>query len=181
MATNLAHKRMRIRFDARMRTKSVSCTCRTGTGSQKFSKSHASISRTTSWGFSIHLANANHDRGCPHSAGVEKSWSMALRLAYCSKFLARAVQASVSLTRGAGGIALSPNLQLRCLVPYDSPAIALITEPFPDNETFDNIKIVASQRVQRLRQMFQDGKASPYDVDIHGNTLLHVSDLGRYV
>ena len=101
---------------------------------------------------------------------------MTLSLAYCSKSLARAVEASLSLTRGAGGIALSPNLQLRCLVPDDCPAFVLIRERFPDDMSFDDIKTVASQRVQILRQMFQDGKASPYDVDIHGNTLLHVSD-----
>lgn len=41
--------------------------------------------------------------------------------------------------------------------------------------TFDDAKLVASQRVQRLRQMFQDGKASPYDVDIYGNILLHLA------
>ena len=176
MATNLAHKRMRIRSDARMRPKSVSCTCRTGTGSQKFSKSHASYSRTTSWAFSIHLANANHGRDCPRSAGVETSWSMALRLAHCSKLLARALDATVSFTRGAGPIALSPTLKLRCLVPYDSPAFTLVRDTYLDNMTFDDMKIVADQRVQILRQMFQDGKASRYDVDIDGHTLLHVSD-----
>ena len=101
---------------------------------------------------------------------------MRFRLAFCSKFLARAVQASVSLTTGAGGTALSQNLRLKCLVPYDSPAFALIKQPFPNDMTFDDLKIVASQRVQILRQMFQDGKASPYDVDIDGDTLLHVSD-----
>ena len=103
-----------------------------------------------------------------------------MSLACCSNFLARAVEASFSLTRGAGGTALSPNLQLRCLVAYDSRAFALIREDFPGDVpgdmTLDDMKIVASQRVQILRQMFQDGKASPYDVDIDGNTLLHVSD-----
>lgn len=101
---------------------------------------------------------------------------MALRLAHCSKLLARALEASVSFTRGAGGIALSPTLQLRCLVPYDSPAFELIRAHDLHNMTFGDMKIVADQRVQILRQMFQDRKASPYDVDINGDNLLHVSD-----
>ena len=178
MATNLAHKRIRIPSNARLRTTSVGCTCPTSTGSQQFSKSHASNSRATSWDFSIHSANLHHDRHCLHYAWDETSWSMRLRLAYCSKLLARAVEASLSLTRGAGGIALSPTLQLRCLVPFDSPAFTLVRDPFPRGMTFDDKEIVANQRLQILRQMFQDGKASPYDVDVNGNTLLHVSDPG---
>ena len=176
MTTKLVHRTTKVPSDPQTRRTWAGCACRYSSRSQQYSKWQASNSKTTSWNFSIHSANRNHDRDCPHSACVETSWSMRLSLACCSKFLARAVEASLSLTRGAGGTALSPNLQLRCLVPYDSPAFALMGEQYPESMTFDDIKIVASQRVQRLRNMFQDGKASPYDVDIGGNTLLHVSD-----
>ena len=176
MATNLMYKTTRVPSDARMRRTWAGCACRHRSRSQQYSKWQASNSKTTFWNFSMHSANRHHDRDCPLSACVESFWSIRLSLACCSKFLAKAVEASLSLTRGAGGTALSPNVQLKCLVPYDSPAFALIKEPYPDDMTFDDIKIVASQRVQILRQMFQDGKASPYDVTIDGDTLIHVSD-----
>ena len=175
MTTNLVYKTTKFPSDAQMRRTWAGCACRYWSRSQQYSNWQASNSRT-SWNFSMHSANRNHDRDCPHSSCVETSWSMRLSLACCSKFLARAVEASLSLTRGAGGTALSPNLQFRCLVSYDSPAFGLMGKPFPDDMTFDDMKTVASQRVQILRQMFQDGKASPYDVDIDGNTLLHVSN-----
>ena len=184
------HKTTTIPSDARTRRTWAGCACRYWSRNKQYSKWRASNSRTTSWNISIHSANRNHDRDCPHSACVETFWSIQLSLACCSKFLAKAVEASLSLTRGAGGTALSPNLQLRRLVPYDSPAFALLQELSParmtfdehqgklspERMTFDDIKFLASQQVQTLRQMFQDGKASPYDVTINGYTLLHVSD-----
>lgn len=71
-------------------------------------------------------------------------------------------------------MSLSPTVRLRCLVASDSPAFELIGRRFPYRMTANNIEAVVSQRVQSLRQMFQDRTASPYDVDIDGNTLLHV-------
>ena len=180
MTTKLVYRTTKLPSSPQMGSTWAGCACRYRNGSQQYSRSQASNSRTTSWSISIHSANRNHDRDCPHSACVETSWSMRLSLACCSKFLARALQTSLSLARGAGGVALSPNLQLRCLVPSDSPAFALVMEWFPRDITLDNLMIVASQRVQTLRQMFQDGKASPYDVEINGNTLLHVSDPWYY-
>ena len=178
MTTTLVCRTAKFPSDPHMGRTWAGCACRYRSKSQQYSKSQASNSRTTSWNISIHLANRNHDRDCPHSACVETSWSMRLSLAFCSKFLTRAVEASLSLTRGAGGTALSPKLQSRCLVSDDSPAFVLASEAFhiPRNVSFEYMKMVVSQRVQILRQMFQDGKASPYDVDIHGNTLLQVSN-----
>ncbi|KAM0804469.1 hypothetical protein BDR22DRAFT_960096 [Usnea florida] len=173
MTTKLMCRTNKVPSDPQMRRTWADCACRYRSRRQQYSKLQASDSKTISWSISIHSANRNHDRDCPLSVCVETSWSMRLSLASCTKFLARAVEASLSLTRGAGGIALSPNLQLRCVVPYNSPAFTLMREPYPDDMTFDDTKIAASQRMQILRQMFQEGRASPYDVCMDGNTLLH--------
>ena len=173
MTTKLVCRTAKTPYDPQMGRTWAGCACRYRSRTSEW---QASNSRTTSWNFAIHSANRNHDRDCPHSACVETSWSMRLSLACCNNFLARAVEASLCLTRGAGGIALSPNLQLRRVVPFSSPAFTLIYEPFPYDMTFDDIRIAASQRMQILRQMFQDGKATPYDVDTHGNTLIQVSN-----
>lgn len=152
------------------------CTCRLQTSSQQYSSSQNGNSRKTLLTVSLHSANTNHHRGCPHSSLVESSWSLKFRLAYCSRLLARAVQTSISLTKGAGGTSLSPNMTFRCLVADDSPAFALMRDPWTWNKSVNDIETVVNQRVQSLRQMFQDRKASPYDIDMYGNTLLHVGN-----
>ena len=153
------------------------CACRLQTSSQQYSSSQNGNSRKTSWTVSLHSANTNHHRDCRYTSLVESSWSLKFRLAYCSRLLARAVQASISLTKGAGGTSLSPNITFRCLVAEDSPAFALMRHPWPQYISSNDIEAVVYQRVHSLRQMFQDCKASPYDIDIYGNTLLHVSNL----
>lgn len=159
----------------KMRTAKV-CPCRLQTSSQQYSSSRYGNFRKTSWTVSLHSANTNHHRGCPHSSLVESSWSLKFRLAYCSRLLARAVQASISLTKGAGGTSLSPNMTFRCLVADDSPAFALMRHPWSWNISVNDIETLVNQQVRSLRQMFQDHKASPYDIDLCGNTLLHVSN-----
>lgn len=154
------------------------CTCRFRTGSYIYSSSQHSKSRETSWTVSLHSSNRDHHHDCPLSACSESSWRLNFRLAYCSRLLARAVQASISFTKGAGGRSLSPIMNIRCLVANDSPGVALISEPFPRQMSASDIDTVVSQRVQSLRQLFQDGKASPYDVCINGDTLLHVGNSG---
>lgn len=110
MATKLTYKTTKVPSDAQMKRTWAGCACRYRSRNKQYSRRQASKSSTTSWTLSIHSANRHHDRECPHSACVETSWRMRLSLACCGKFLARAVEASLSLTRGAGGTALSPNL-----------------------------------------------------------------------
>lgn len=176
MAGRMAYRTVRTPSRVGIRRTGMVCTCASRTRSQQHSSSRSSYSRKTSWTVSMHSANTDHHHDCPHSAWVESSWSLNFRLAYYSRLLARAVQASVSFTKGAGGLSLSPTMRLRSLVPSESPAFALIGERFPWEMSANDIETVVNQRVQSLRQIFQDRKASPYDVDVYGNTLLHVGD-----
>lgn len=169
------------------------CTCSIQRSSRQYPSLRNSNSIQKSWLASMHSENSTHTDDCPHSAWAESSWSLKFRLAYCGRLLARAVEASVSFTKGAGGLSLSPTMRLRCLVAYDSPAFALISEPFWEEPSWEpwekpvgemsanDIEAVVNQRVQSLRQMFQERKASPYDMNIHGQTLLHVGTPGEVV
>ena len=178
IATSITNKTVTCPSRVRPTRTGTVCSCKFRTDSQKYSRSQYGNSRATSWTFSLNSANIDHRHDCPHSSWAESSWRLNFRLAYCSRLLARAVQTSISFTKGSGGMSLSPTMKLRCLVAHDSPGFALIREPLPWEMSVNDIETVVSQRVQNLRQMFQDRKASPYDVDLAGNTLIHVGIRG---
>ena len=95
---------------------------------------------------------------------------MRFRLAYCSRLLAGALQASLACTVGAGGASFTPSLDFRNVVAHDSPGFALINKI----EYGDHARRI-EKYIHDLRQLFQERRASPYDVDVDSNTLLHVS------
>jgi hypothetical protein len=83
----------------------------------------------------------------------------------------------MSVTRGAGGFAISPWLQFRAVVSRDSPAFALLDYWSPKIIAENDIIKCAEQILKQLYQLFQEGKASPTDILPHGTTLLHVSTI----
>lgn len=108
-----------------------------------------------------------------------------IRIKTCSAFLAGAVEASISIIRGAGGSSISPILQCARVVSRDSPAFRLVRlslDSDPSVPILNGIKIRSiselkahlENNMHQLARMFRDGRASPYDVDLDGNTLLHV-------
>jgi hypothetical protein len=94
---------------------------------------------------------------------------------YCSKVLGHSIAVELSLTRGAGGFAISPWLQLRAVVAKDSPAFALLSYESELRKAKNDISGRVKCILKQLHQLFQEGKASPTDVLPDGSTLLHVS------
>ena len=86
-----------------------------------------------------------------------------------------------SLTSGAGGFAISPQLTVIRVVDGDrSPAFLQVRAA---KEALNNMRqeerVVHRLRdvIENLRELFSAGDASPFDVDQHGRTLLHVSHM----
>ena len=74
------------------------------------------------------------------------------------------------------------SIKLRGVVFNDSPAFALLSpwgrrfdKTWPNLPTLDASVTLMRGVIDRLEILFSEGKASPTDVDICGNTLLHVS------
>lgn len=86
-----------------------------------------------------------------------------------------------SATRGTGGLAISPQLTLRAVVPDDSPAFRLLRSMsfFGHDAQFPNLKDRAEWVLYQLNLLFDNGEASPMDVTQDGETLLHVSKIPR--
>ncbi len=88
----------------------------------------------------------------------------------------KSIEASLKSTRGAGGAAISAFMRIRGVVFVNSPAFALV-----DSNTLSKVSAIEAFGpflrgiVQKLDALFNEGKASPTDIDDYGNTLLHVS------
>ena len=122
----------------------------------------------------LNTSSLNHHKDCPLSNYSKSEKLFKIRLWYCGGILAQAIEASIHLTRGAGGFSISPNLSFSCVVPSNSNAFRLF-------RSYDLIRGPRPQDldvlIESLSRLFQDGKASPRDVDEDGNSLLHVSYL----
>jgi hypothetical protein len=67
-----------------------------------------------------------HSVGCPYSSAFKKLDVFGVQLRYSNALLNWILKASISINRGAGGCSISPGLQFRPTVPWNSPAFELL-------------------------------------------------------
>ncbi|PMD67703.1 uncharacterized protein K444DRAFT_606604 [Hyaloscypha bicolor E] len=131
--------------------------------------------RATQWGplhIFRHTQTAEaHDKHCPYYVRSSKKSSFGARITVLNWFLAKAIEISFNHSEGAGGSSMSPTLTLRSLVRNDSPAFTLLNR----NEVrkYWANKNYLRQSLEQILKLFQEGEASPYDVDKKGRNLLH--------
>ena len=167
----------------RRRKRYQRCSCK-----PKHNSTYAEISSESSyfrtipnlkWHFIFETESMKHDPACYLFASSSSTTVAKFGVKRCGAFLSRAIEASISITRGAGGLSINHGLRCAHMVPANNPAFHLL---FRLRGRFDtdrkmNIGEVESSLetgIQDLARLFRDGKASPYDVDLEGNTLLHV-------
>jgi hypothetical protein len=116
---------------------------------------------------------SRHLKHCPFYVLDEETRSFGLKVTMFSRLLSGIIQLSFEATTGSGGFSLGRPLYFRAVVPYDSPAFALIEELEPPDPklSLGDVLALASE----LRKLYRNGDASPYDVNPCGETLLHVS------
>ena len=149
-----------------------SCTCI----SIRPRRSQHSISKNVS---ALWATKSSHNPGCPLSGLATRTDTAQLSFRFCNAFLSRTIQATMSLTRGAGGFSISPGLNFRNIVRYDSPASRLIYNEMLSWMSLapDDINQRSVIALNKLRRLFEEGKASPTDQTQYGWNLLHVKDL----
>ncbi len=116
-----------------------------------------------------------HEQCCPRRWTAGNTYTLDIRLAFCSMLLSKTVQATISLTRAAGGCSISPKLTFRATVPSDSGAFALLSWK---GRYLPQINV--DDLLWEVKKLFLEGKASPTDLDTDGGNLLHVSSLGLH-
>ena len=138
------------------------------------------VQSTTSWILgSASVSSAiltQHRSGCPFYVRCATQHRLSFDLKYTSVMLNIIARVSMSMNYGAGGSSLSPNLTLRGMRRENSPAFRLFDRAeWKDCNTAADAIAKMNQILLRLPQMFDEGKASPFDLDRNGNSLIWVS------
>ena len=118
-----------------------------------------------------------HSRGCPLFSSSWQTNTIGIKYVHAAAPLRVALELSLTATRGAGGISLSPLIQVRGFVRDDSPAFKLVNE-FNlklglSNAGDSELEVIKAMR--QIRSLFDEGKAKPGDVNTYGETILGVS------
>lgn len=103
--------------------------------------------------------------------------SIGIKYVHSSFLLSMVLELCLTMNRGAGGFSISPFLQVRGLMRNDSPAFNLIQELKDHSATANltDIELKVSNVIRQVRRLFDEGKATPSDVNSLGMNLLHVS------
>jgi hypothetical protein len=105
--------------------------------------------------------------------------STELATEYIRSVFGKTLKLAMNITRGAGGLSISPLLSVRGFIRDNSPIFALFELFFldPDYQRMygSNLTKYLDYASTRMLQLFNEGCGSPYDVDMDGNTILHVS------
>ena len=174
----------RLASGDRTRKRYQRCSCKTKHNSTYTEiSSKSSYFRTTSkptWRFIVETGSMSHHKACPLFVSPSSTTVAKFHMKRCGAFLSGAIEASISITRGAGGFSISPGLRFAHVVPANNPAFELLHRLrdmyFSPGQTnsIGELELSLETGVQDLTRLFRDGKASPYDVDLQGSTLLHV-------
>ena len=96
------------------------------------------------------------------------------RISFTGPLLQGAIQAAMSMTRGSGGFSLSPALAFNHVVRSDTGPFQFLN--FSGMSSIEHIvRNKLDFNKEKLVYLYQQGNASPSDVDENGDTVLHVS------
>lgn len=148
------------------------CGCQSSLRGSASKSYYLALTRKLHWRMNLALHLLSHRPSCPllHTYIISAKG--------CGTLLARAVEVSITITRGAGGFSISPVMQCLRVVPHDSPAFKLVDWSsalkrglVKSTTEFDNILL---DNFSKIVLLFEAGKASAHDVDPHRESLLHV-------
>lgn len=107
----------------------------------------------------------------------ESTRSARLRFAYRGPCLGWAAEMTVSFITRVGVYFISLSLSFRAVVSSDSPAFAALDGigHFRSFKSRQGLSDALDFLLPQLQSIFRSRAVSPYDVDVEGNTILHVS------
>lgn len=124
-----------------------------------------------------------HQNYCPLYPLSKKRETFGIKFLFPGIFLTKLVHATLAISRGAGGMSISPNLSYHAIVSRESPGFRLISDTVELlvprniwNGSPPASPVVVEQTLRRLYDLFTSGHASPHDTLENGDTLLHVSE-----
>lgn len=154
------------------------CTCTTYLKKAK----NFPVSRSK---FSFWHQTSSHNATCLSRCHGRRIQTFGLGLRVCCFILSRAIQATLTVTQGAGGCSISSALKYRAIVLDNSPAFKTVySAGLEFNRGVDDVQGLQHRienLLQQLKKLFRDGKASPTDICQNEGSLLHVSGKFPYV
>ncbi|OJJ04023.1 hypothetical protein ASPVEDRAFT_73591 [Aspergillus versicolor CBS 583.65] len=120
-----------------------------------------------------------HNNGCLLHAPGKRTINLLMKRTLCNRLLRFSVLASLQITIGAGGFAISPKLEFRPVVPEDSPIFILLRSVRLRFKEDSNRSLIRDAN-RRLFELFREGKASPSDTLADGSTILHIVTSWQY-
>ena len=116
-----------------------------------------------------------HRRNCPLFGQDEEAKRAGIWVSYSGPLVRGAIEAAISITRGSGGLSITPTLAFIPTVPSNSAAFEALNINIYRVSTAAEMQAVLLSGRHELLRLYQEGKASPRDLDEDGNTVLHVS------
>lgn len=95
------------------------------------------VAKIRNFNFELGLHNLTHDNSRALTKPYPKSTIVITAFHYCGAMLAGAIRASITINRGAGGISISPVLNIARTVPNDSRAFQLVDWELPLKKRFE--------------------------------------------
>ena len=134
--------------------------------------------------FSFWHETSSHSATCLLRYRDRRIQTFGLGLRVCCFILSRTIQATLTVTQGAGGFSISSALKYRAIVPDNSPAFEIVysteLEFTLGADDVQGLQHRIENLLQQLKKLFRDGKASPTDICQKGGNLLHVSRIFIY-
>ena len=139
---------------------------------------------TGTWNFSwSNSTTFPHAQSCKYWTPYQEVWTAKLSVFYINLLIAKALKASMIVSKQAGYFYICPSLTLRNVVKESSPAFASIKEigdflPFESPSGFRHydrweFEETISSANRKILRLFKERVVSPHDVDKQGRTLLH--------
>lgn len=96
------------------------CSCKIGSTyeSRNWSNGFLNLFRSS-------VISCIHQKGCPLRISPRKKTIIRMKYSHCGFLLSQIISFSISISRGAGGSSISPNLTFRATVSDTSPAFSL--------------------------------------------------------
>lgn len=158
------------------------CTCRALFRYRRYGHSivygKKGISMLAPWNVVTFSSSLIHHRDCVLSRESQETKQFGLRIAFGGPLLRGAIHAAMSMTRGSGGFSLSPALTFNYVVPSNTGQFKLLNSSLGYALRWApaaDVRTAFEFRRRELLRLYQEGKASPSDVDENGETVMHVS------
>lgn len=124
----------------------------------------------------FHSTEVTHRRDCPWFKTAKRTTTFGLSFPLSAYCLSKIIQFTMTVSKGAGALSVSPGLTFRATVPCNSPAFKLVGY-VTRRIGYERTGVGFKDTIRQLERLFQEGGASPGDVeDRHGDTLLTVCD-----